>query len=108
MTSPAVRQVSRSAQAADTPLALSCSVHAGYNSQPSAFLTARSMPFDLVRELAVPAHSKMMTSPRRSGVCWQVKEGDNILYFKWAGDQMETTEGKKFVVLHESDILCKV
>ena len=41
-------------------------------------------------------------------MCWQVKEGDNILYFKWAGDQMETTEGKKFVVLHESDILCKV
>ena len=37
----------------------------------------------------------------------QVKEGDNILYFKWAGDQMETPEGAKFVVLHESDILCK-
>ena len=38
----------------------------------------------------------------------QVKDGDSILYFKWAGDQMETPEGVKFVVLHESDILCKV
>ena len=42
-----------------------------------------------------------------SRVCGQVKEGDNILYFKWAGDQMETPEGDKFVVLRESDILCK-
>ena len=45
--------------------------------------------------------------PDRLRVCGQVKEGDNILYFKWAGDQMETPEGDKFVVLRESDILCK-
>lgn len=38
----------------------------------------------------------------------QVKEGDKVLYFKWAGDAMETPDGQKFVVLHESDILCKV
>ena len=37
-----------------------------------------------------------------------VAEGDKVLYFKWAGDQMETPEGDAYVVLHESDILCKV
>ena len=36
-----------------------------------------------------------------------VKEGDTIVYFKYAGDNMETTDGSKYVVLHESDILCK-
>ena len=38
---------------------------------------------------------------------WGVKEGDRVLYFKWAGDAMETPSGDAFVVLHESDILCK-
>lgn len=37
----------------------------------------------------------------------KVSEGDHVLYFKWAGDQMETPEGEQYVVLHESDILCK-
>ena len=37
----------------------------------------------------------------------RVKVGDRVLYFKWAGDQMETPAGEQFVVLHESDILCK-
>jgi chaperonin GroES len=37
----------------------------------------------------------------------KVKEGDRVLYFKWAGDAMETPSGDAFVVLHESDILCK-
>jgi len=37
----------------------------------------------------------------------KLKEGDSILYFKWAGDQMETPSGEKFVVVHESDVLCK-
>jgi len=36
-----------------------------------------------------------------------VKIGDKVLYFKWAGDQMETPDGDQYVVLHESDILCK-
>ena len=36
-----------------------------------------------------------------------VKEGDKIVYFKYAGDNMETTNGTLYVVLHESDILCK-
>ncbi|KAK9805866.1 hypothetical protein WJX73_010329 [Symbiochloris irregularis] len=38
----------------------------------------------------------------------KVKEGDSILYFKWAGDNMETPDGDKFVSLHESDLLCKL
>ena len=38
----------------------------------------------------------------------QVKPGDKVLYFKWAGDSMETPSGEQFVVVHESDILCKV
>ena len=30
-----------------------------------------------------------------------------MLYFKWAGDKMETPSGEQYVVLHNSDILCK-
>lgn len=37
-----------------------------------------------------------------------LKEGDSVLYFKWAGDNMETPSGEKYVVVHESDVLCKV
>jgi chaperonin GroES len=33
--------------------------------------------------------------------------GDKILYFKYAGDNMETPEGTKYVVLREDDVLCK-
>lgn len=40
-------------------------------------------------------------------LCSQVKEGDKILYFKYAGDNMETPAGVKYVVLREDDILCK-
>jgi len=38
----------------------------------------------------------------------RVQEGDSVLYFKWAGDQMETPTGETYVVLHENDILCRV
>ena len=37
----------------------------------------------------------------------QLKEGDRVLYFKYAGDNMETPDGTKYVVLREDDILCK-
>lgn len=37
----------------------------------------------------------------------KVAPGDRVLYFKYAGDALETPSGEKFVVLHESDILCK-
>ena len=37
----------------------------------------------------------------------QVKAGDKILYFKYAGEKMETTTGEQYVVLREPDILCK-
>lgn len=37
----------------------------------------------------------------------RVKEGDDVVYFKYAGDAMETPSGEKFVVLHENDILCR-
>lgn len=30
-----------------------------------------------------------------------------MLYFKWAGENMETPSGEQFVVVHEQDILCK-
>lgn len=36
-----------------------------------------------------------------------IKEGDKVLYFKYAGDDMETPAGEKYVVLREDDILCK-
>ena len=38
----------------------------------------------------------------------RVAAGDRVLYFKWAGDAMETPSGTQYVVLHEQDILCKV
>ena len=37
----------------------------------------------------------------------KVKEGDSVIYFKYAGDNMETPSGELYVVLHENDILCK-
>jgi chaperonin GroES len=37
----------------------------------------------------------------------QVKPGDKVLYFKYAGDSMETPAGAKYVVLREDDILCR-
>ena len=37
----------------------------------------------------------------------KVAAGERVVYFKWAGDAMETPEGDQYVVLHESDILCK-
>jgi len=40
--------------------------------------------------------------------CLQVKEGDRVIYFKYAGDAMETPSGEKFNVLHASDILAKL
>lgn len=36
-----------------------------------------------------------------------VQPDDQVVYFKYAGDNMETTDGTKYVVLHEQDILCK-
>jgi len=37
----------------------------------------------------------------------RVAPGDRVLYFKYAGDNMETPAGEQFVVLREDDILCK-
>ena len=37
----------------------------------------------------------------------KVAAGDRVLYFKYAGDAMETPEGDKYTVVHENDILCK-
>lgn len=36
-----------------------------------------------------------------------VSPGERVLYFKYAGDSMETPSGEKFVVLREDDVLCK-
>ncbi len=36
-----------------------------------------------------------------------VAPGERVLYFKYAGDNMETPAGEKFIVLREDDILCK-
>jgi chaperonin GroES len=37
----------------------------------------------------------------------KVKAGDRVLFFKYAGDAMETPAGEMYTVVHESDILCK-
>lgn len=36
-----------------------------------------------------------------------VKAGDRVLYFKYAGDAMETPSGEQFIVLRGDDLLCK-
>jgi chaperonin GroES len=36
-----------------------------------------------------------------------VQEGDRVLYFKYAGDAMETPSGEQFIVLRGDDLLCK-
>ncbi|KAG1677546.1 hypothetical protein FOA52_014444 [Chlamydomonas sp. UWO 241] len=36
-----------------------------------------------------------------------VAPGDKVLYFKYAGDDMQTPDGTKYVVLREDDVLCK-
>lgn len=59
------------------------------------------MPNPNLRFVATKAMSTMLA-------VLQVKPGDKVLYFKWAGDSMETPSGEQFVVVHESDILCKV
>ena len=38
----------------------------------------------------------------------KVKEGDRVIFFKYAGDAMETPEGEKYSVLHEQDILARL
>jgi chaperonin GroES len=38
----------------------------------------------------------------------RVKEGDKVVYFKYAGDTMETSSGEAYIVLHESDLLSKL
>ena len=38
----------------------------------------------------------------------QLKAGDKVIYFKYAGDQMSDEEGNAFVVLHEGDVLAKL
>lgn len=37
----------------------------------------------------------------------KIKAGDKVLYFKYAGENMETPRGDKYVMLREDDILCK-
>lgn len=38
----------------------------------------------------------------------ELQPGDRVVYFKYAGEQMETPTGDKYVVLHDKDILAKL
>lgn len=38
----------------------------------------------------------------------RLAHGDKVIYFKYAGDAMETPDGTKYVVLREQDILAKL
>lgn len=38
----------------------------------------------------------------------KVSPGDKVIYFKYAGDSMETPSGEKYNVLREQDILAKL
>lgn len=63
---------------------------------------------------AFPLHAQAAARPAHLCLCrgwdvsWQVKEGDRVIYFKYAGDAMETPSGEKYNVLHASDILAKL
>lgn len=37
----------------------------------------------------------------------RIKASDKVLYFKYAGENMETPSGEKYIMLREDDILCK-
>ena len=37
-----------------------------------------------------------------------VAPGDRVIFFKYAGDTMETPSGDKYNVMHEQDILAKM
>ena len=37
-----------------------------------------------------------------------LKEGDKVVYFKYGGDPMQTTDGTKYTVLRASEILAKM
>lgn len=79
---------------------------------PAAGVTAGGVVLpDSAKEKPV-AGVVVRTGPGKRGddgerVTPKVKAGDRVLYFKWAGDAMETPSGDSYVVLHESDILCK-
>ena len=38
----------------------------------------------------------------------RVAPGDRVIYFKYAGDPMQTPAGELFTVLHEQDILARL
>ena len=38
----------------------------------------------------------------------KLKEGDRVLFFKYAGDAVETSDGTNYNILHESDCLAKM
>jgi chaperonin GroES len=37
-----------------------------------------------------------------------LKEGDKVIYFKYAGDKMMDPAGDEYVILHENDILGRI
>jgi len=37
----------------------------------------------------------------------EVEVGETVVYFKYAGDPLETPDGQKWVVLRQNDVLCK-
>ena len=100
------------ATAADIPQLKPCSDRVLLKVTPAAGITAGGVVLpDSAKEKPV-AGVVVRTGPGKRGddgerITPKVKEGDRVLYFKWAGDAMETPSGDAFVVVHENDILCK-
>lgn len=77
---------------------------------PSRCMTGQGgRPRDLLQAQHAPFLNNTTTNAAsHPNLFEQVKEGDRVIYFKYAGDSMETPSGEKFNVLHQSDILAKL
>ena len=50
---------------------------------------------------------KLLKDGSRRGL--QVKEGDNVLFTSWAGDEFkDNKQGGEILVMHEGDVLCVI
>ena len=59
----------------------------------------------MTTEILMPALSPTMEEGKLAK--WLVKEGDKVLYSKYAGNELKF-EGKEFIIMKETDILAVI
>jgi hypothetical protein len=89
--------------------------HSQHSQAPSPAAAGRAAERLKLKALLSASHwppvltSPVCTAPRSEGkrrAC-KLQSGDKVLYFKYAGDNMETPDGTQYVVIREDDVLCK-